>query len=269
MFGTILLGIDFFIPTGTPVPIMPAMMVFSFRLIGFMLTFSGLVILFIRIYQVGVHLFINPVNPKRVILIHQRRGKHPNAKFISGKLEDLEHISCKNKLFKDTGGGFRIAGHDVRRTHETICHDIPEWLGQYFHQIRERYGVDNLEQLNELYKKLKDLKDKKDLVDIIDPDIITDEQRKYLITDMKIEDLRNMAEILYDGKVIHMEDAEEFIASATPNELDSWVGQKFTHRMMQFKSYHAPGAAVDWKTWIPLMIVLFVGAAIAMRILGQ
>jgi len=157
LFGTIVMTLDLFIPFN-----LPPMMWLTFKMMGMILNMAGLFLLIARIKMTGVDAFIDPVNPKRVILIHQRRGNNPNAQFMKAKLEDLEHISARNKLFKDTGGGFRIAGHDVRRTHETICHDIPEWLGQYFHQIKKKYCVDNKRELNNLYAALRNLgKEKK------------------------------------------------------------------------------------------------------------
>jgi len=262
MIGMFLLGIDIFMP----IP-MPFLLVFTFRILGAALIGIGVCILSIRIVQTGVHLFINPVKPRRVILLHQRRGKNPNAFFLPGRLEELEHISARNKLFKDTGGGFRIAGHDVRRTHETICHDIPEWLGQYFYQVSKKYGVEDIEELETIYNAIKNMKSLETLKAIIDPDIVNDEEKWKEIEKMDINDVRNLSELLYTGQIIHMEDAENFISSATPNELDTYVNQKWSHKLMQTKTYGAPGY-VDWAKWIPILVVLFIGAAIAFQIIA-
>jgi len=91
-----------------------------------------------------------------------------------------------------------------------------------------------------------------------------DPQKREDICNMSVEQLRNMAEMLYDGQVVHMEDAEEFIDTATPNDVDTWVDQRFTRKMMQQKAYKPPGDA-EWIKWIPWVVMLMIGAAVAIQ----
>lgn len=269
VFGIIFLGLDMFIPV--PIELYP--LIFTFKFIGIMLAPLGLMLIAGRAYQTGVNLFLDLPNSKQAILIHQRRGKHPNASIISGKLTDLEFIRSKNKMFKDTGGGFRIAGHDVRRTHETVCHDIPEWLGQYFHQIKKKYGVKNSDQLHKLYDQLRMLnaeepaEDQLKKIELLNP-IMQDEKKKQFLLDMKLQDLHHMAELIYDGSIIHMEDVEEFIESATPNELDALEKQEFLNEIMREKNYSDPGE-FNFSKWFPYITTLILVSAVAVvMILG-
>ena len=272
--GFILCLFDIFIPIEfLAASGIPYMMLQMLRFMGGILGLMGAVILGVRIKQVGVGFFINPVNIKNVILEDVKTGNNPNARFLKGTLDDLGHIRCKNKLFKDTGGGIRIAGHDVRRVHEKICFSLPDWLIQYLYQIKKKYRVKNQAQLKGLYDKLQKLDPMKSKLEQLEA--ITElkdamfnkehpEYREYLLR-MTFDDLINMGELLYDGTVIHMEDAENFIDAATPNELDAYVDQKITHRMSQQRSFTTSGG-ID-KNFILLVIILLIGASIAFAVI--
>jgi len=263
VFGMIFLGTDVFIPLS--LELMP--LFFTLKIIGIMFIPLGLLVIVGRAKQTGVDVFLDLPNSKRTICIHSRRGKNPNASIISGKLTDLEFIRSKNKLFKDTGGGFRLAGHDVRRTHETICHDIPEWLGQYFHLIRKKYGVSNIDDLKSLYDSLKKLDGNEDAIKqlegikLLNP-ILQDEKKKQDLLNMRLSDFHHMSEMIWDGTTIHMEDVEEFIESATPNELDALEKQEFLNEMMREKNYSEPGS-FNFAKWFPYITTLILVCAVA------
>ena len=256
-------------------PVIPFIYLFSMKIVGMMLIIMGAVILGARIMQTGADAFVDMPSKNNTILIHSRRGKNPNASILKGKLLDLEFIKVKRKLFKDTGGGVRICGHDVRFTHETISHDIPQWLGQYLHQIKNRYGIHNNHDLKTLYEQLQKLKpplpgvitleDQLNRIKELDPVMKDIEKRKKLL-ELKYDEIKNMTENIWDGKVIHMEDAEDFIESAPPNELDSYVTQEAAHTLMRIKRYNDPGE-INWGQWVPIVLVLLVGGAIAVAII--
>jgi len=236
----------------------------------------GVMILGARIHQTGVGPFIEIPNTRRVILMHQRRGKNPNTYFMTGRLEDLEFIRTKNKVFKDTGGGFRVAGHDVRRTHEVVCHDIPEWLSQYFYQIKERYGVKDSIEFNQLRKQLKALKQpipgvmnieqQLEQIPLLKP-VMDNQQLRGELLKLNFLQLQKMEELLYDGVTHHGEEAETFIESATPNELDALEKQKFLNDKMEERNYRAVGEH-NIGQWIGPALLLMVGGAIAVAIIS-
>jgi len=220
-----------------PVPPELSMMILMNKLLGIVFYFFGLVLLIARMMQTGVIPLLDLPNAKRVILFHQRRGRNPNTNIFVGKLTDLEFIRSKNKLFKDTGGGFRISGHDCRRTHETIAHDIPDWLSQYFYDIRQKYGIEDLTEFKTLL-------------------------------DMDIDDLRDMTELFFDGATHHGEEVEHFIESSTPNELDALEKQTYLNDMMRERNYTDPGE-VNWAKWVPILgFLLLTGAIAAIMIKG-
>lgn len=254
-----------------PLPFYYPLFTFVMEMVGIILVMLGVMVLVFRIYQTGVHLFIAPPTTKNVILIHQRRGG--NAKFIRGKLIDLEHIAAKNKLFKDTGEGIRIAGHDVRRTHETISFTIPDWLVDYFRKIRERYGVRNIKELKSLYEKLKNVtasnpfEREKQLKAIPElRDVMEDPVKREVLLNMKLDDLRNLRELLFDGQVIEFNQIEEYIENAAPTDLETLTSEEFAHKVLRFNMYKL-GGKVDWAKWAPVLVMLMIGGAMAVLIL--
>ncbi len=256
-----------------PIPPQLAMMILMNKLLGMVFYFFGLVLLIVRMMQTGVIPVLDLPSTKRVILFHQRRGRNPNTTILVGKLTDLEFIRSKNKLFKDTGGGFRIAGHDCRRTHETIAHDIPDWLSQYFYDIRQKYGIEDLTEFKTLRKELKALSDVEPLepqlekIELLKPIMKKTETKKALL-DMDIDDLRDMTELFFDGATHHGEEVEHFIESSTPNELDALEKQTYLNDMMRERNYTDPGE-VNWAKWVPILgFLLLTGAIAAIMIKG-
>jgi len=271
MLGALFSNMDMFL-----LGVLPYQLLIMFKFMGLMFILMGMIIIIARVMQTGADAFIDLPAKNRTILIHSRRGKNPNATILKGKLLDLEFIKVKRKLFKDTGGGIRICGHDVRFTHETIAHDIPQWLGQYLHQLKTKYGVHNNHDLKALYEKLQllrkpipnilTLEEQLRKIRELDP-IMNDSEARQKLLSMSYTDLQNMTEKVWDGKMVHMEDAEDFIESAPPNELDSFVTQEAAHTLMRIKRYRDPGE-VNWGAWVGPAILLMVGGAIAVAIIS-
>lgn len=240
---------------------------------GFFIVFS-FVLLFARIYQTGVGPLLDLPNTNKVILFHQRRGRNPNTSILLGKLKDLEFIRSKNKLFKDTGGGFRIAGHDCRRTHETICHDIPEWVSQYFHDVRKKFKTKDYDQFIELSKQLSGLRDdvpgmdlEKQLseIDLLKP-LMKDAAKKKELLAMGYDRLKHLEFVFFDGVTHNGEEIEQFIDSATPNELDVLEKQEYLNDSMREKNYSDPGD-VNWSKYAQLMGWVILVSAVAFLLL--
>ena len=270
IIGVVFMIMDMFIPLDLGLAFN-----FTFRFMGLGFFAIGLMILGGRIYQTGVGPFVDIPNTRRVILLHQRRGKNPNAYFTSARLDDLEYIRSKNKIFKDTGGGFRIAGHDVRRTHEMVAFDVPEWLSMYFYQVKKNFGADGNEQFQELVTALRNLRlpipgmsieDQLNDISLLKP-IMKDEKAKRVLLDMPFTKIQNLEMLLYDGVVHHAEEVEHFIESATPNELGVLEKQAFLNEKMEEKHYKEPGE-VNWSSYVPVILILLLGGAIAVAIIA-
>ncbi|NIQ88076.1 MAG: hypothetical protein GWN93_02895 [Deltaproteobacteria bacterium] len=265
-----------------PLTIGTYMLLQMLQLMGLGLCFIGVMIIGARSYQTGAGMWMDIPAKDTVINIHSGiSGKRldPNAKFFKCKDIGLGILKAKKKVFKDTGGGFRIHGHDVRRTHEKIGADISEWLGEYLHQCRKRFKLRNDKEMKELYEQLRRLHepipgmsimDQLENIKILEP-ALKDERCRNEISKMNIDELRNMTMYLFDGETVHMEDVENFIKLASPNELDTWIQQEISLNELEKKTYREPGPAIDWNKWLPalgmFMIIGILAAVILMSYL--
>lgn len=253
--------------------IMPGVLIpfvaLSMRVTGITLIFVGGFLLVSREIQTGADKITGISKPYEKLLFHKRRGG--KTFILKGTLAPLEHIVVRNKrdwmIFKDTGGGRNLAKHDVAFTSETVSHTIPEVIAQYIYKIKYKFGVDNLKGLKELHDNLRHISSHEDLFSIAAlKDVLNDPEKKQLLMEMKVEDLRRMSECLYDGEIIHMEDYEDFQESAAPYDMESYTQKKITQRIWQYKMYQPMGGAMDYMKWVLAIIILFIGGAIAYQI---
>jgi len=287
VLSAIVLGIDMFIPYLSAQHIVDTWsMMLPIRLMAFVFLFVGVFIIGVRIAPTNLGMFMDLPSSNSVPLIHSRvRGKDPDAKFLKGKRLDLELIRAKNKLFKDVGGGFRIAGHSCRRTYETIGFTIPDWLSQILHNYKEKYGLTNSDEFRELRKQLNGLYEGKKVVEKIKigneeverektlskeeqlngikmlEKVMTDPAKKKVLLDMGWDQLRHMEEFLFDGITHNGEEVELLIDSATPNEQDILEHQTFLNDIEREKRYRDPGE-VNWEKWVPWIAFLMVTGVI-------
>jgi len=245
----------------------------SIQLMGAFFVGIGIVVLVARDKQTGGGYWLDIPSVNHTICIHSQianKRLDPNAKFILVKDIGLGLLKGKHKVFKDTGGGFRIAGHDVRRTHEKLAADLPEWLGQYIHQVKEKWKCTNEEEMKKMYDILKKIRkpDSEFNISIVDQltqhrifhEALADSNSKALIEQMNIDEIHKMTEHIFNGETIHMEDVENFIKLAKPNELDTWINQEISRSVREQKTYRDPGTRIDWNRYaMPLGIFFILG----------
>lgn len=272
MIGTILMFCKYYIP-----PQLPGL-VMSIEMMGAALIFIGTIVFVARSKQTGVGYFLDLPSVGNTICIDSgiaNKRLDPNARFVKTKDIGLGILKGKKTAYKDTGGGFRISGHDVRRTHVKIGADLPEHLGQYLHQIKNKYKVKNYDELKKVYEQLKILHEpvpgmsiieQMELIPILKP-AMKDEKTRSEISKMDIDDIRNMTEYLFDGETIHMEDVENFIKLASPNELDTWITQEMNKNTLEKRNYRDPGSQIDWNKWLPALGFFMIIAVLATVIL--
>ena len=280
MFFLLLIG---FCAGGTLCILFPVLMPSFFNylmflmmmIMGIMLFWVGIILYAARSVMTGGYLLNEIARPSEVLTIHERRGGQ--GRLIKGLITELEHIRVgKKMIFKDTGGGTRIAGHRIVKTCETVNHTIPDWATQYLYKLRKKYMVESPEKLNELYEKLRSLKKPipgvmsiEDQLKMI-PElaiVMQDENKKKDLLDMPLIDLQQMAELLFNGQIIHYEDYERFQESAAPYDLESYTKRRDVQRileMVHFRDINAP----DWMKYVVIIVILFVGAALAYRMIG-
>lgn len=239
---------------------------------GLMMIWIGPILLIMRLVGTRVHLFLPLPKANEIITIHERRGGQ--GQFRRGIVDALEHIKLKGMIFKDTGGGTRVAGHRVVKTMETVNHNIPDWMAQWLYQIRQKYMVDSPEKLKALHEKLKNLRKPMGELNSLESQlkeipelktIMIDEKykkHKDALLKMDITDLQQMSEMLYNGEVIHYEEYERFQEAASPYDMESYSKRREIHRMMQMMSYRDVGDA-NWMKWALIIFVLVIAAGIA------
>ena len=252
------------------------------NLFGLMFILIGVIVVGVRGWQTGAGVLFDLPSGKHTILFHHRRGNNPNVSILVGKLLDLEYISSKGKIFKDTGGGFRLAGHDCRTTHETIAFDLPEWLMDYFFQIKKDFGIRNRDEWIKTLKQLSNMvrppNDDKYLleielkkIDVFKP-ILKEPQLRDKLLNIGFDKIKNLELLCCDGVTHHHEEIEEFIESATPNEIDTLVKQKYLNDRMREKNYQDPGSSFDYSNLVPIgvgMMLAAMAVIILMSYLGS
>jgi hypothetical protein len=269
LLGTIFLSLDIIIPFVLPLTnnfymefvMMHAQLIMPLELMGIVFVGIGVAVFMVRSWQTGTSMFHDLPTGRTVPLIHSRnQGLDPDASFIRGKRLDLEVIRSKDKLFKDAGGGFRIAGHGCRRTYETIGFTVPEWLSAYFHEIKKKYGLKNSDDFKELRAALKILDEKGDKeqqlqnIKLLGP-IMQDEAKKKILLEMSFKQLKNMEELLFDGVTHNGDEVELFMDCATPNEQDVLEHQTFINAMDRTHRYRDTGSG-KYMPWIIIMLVI-------------
>lgn len=271
MLGLLMSTFDLFLP---PYPSQLLILVVGIRVMGMMLLFIGLIIIGARMIGTEIGMWFELPSNKWINLIHSHiRGTDPDTHFIRAKRLDLETLKSKKKLFKDVGGSFRIAGHSCRRTYETIGFTMPDWLSSYFHKIKEVYGLKNSDEFKKLKEQLKalveptsfnTLENQLSKIDLLKP-VMNDENRKKVLIDMPLEQLKNLEFAFYDGVTHNGDDVELFIDSATPNELDVLEGQTYINEMERTHHYRDKSQS-DFVKYIPWMIVMMFAMAVVIMI---
>jgi hypothetical protein len=247
------------------------------QIMGLMMIWVGCLMYAGRSVATGGYLLNELSKPNQVLAIHERRGG--SARIRRGALDILEHIRVRGMIFKDTGGGFRIAGHRIVHTKETVNHNIPEWAAQYIHMIHDKYMVDDPVKLKVMYEKLKGLHKPIQGLDVSSVEhqlnaipefemVMKDPLKRQSLLDMELKDLQNMSELMYDGQIVHFEDYEKFQEAASPYDLESYTKKHEIHALMRWLHYKDVNAP-DWMKWVIILFVLLIAGAIAYQIFGS
>jgi len=267
--GMLLLTFELYIP----IPVEQYAMVVQNHFLGMIFVLLGLVILGYRIRSVGCGGLIDLPREDRIKCFAQP-GYSKNTKIFQGELLDNNLIKIKDKLVHYRGGGFRLAGHECVRVQSNVAANIPEWLGETFARYKEKYGVDNHAKLMKLYEALQKLNSDDDIPEQLKripelANVVDDEDKMQDIYDMRLKDLKAMAETLWDGTTIRLEpDVEEFIQTATPANVYQYAQKEYMSKKNKDKMLKTTGNMDIAKYAIPIGILLFM-AALGMGIFLQ
>jgi len=270
LVGTILTFIDY-ISIAVGMPMLPIVSM-GYKTIGVILFWIGPMLYVGRLYMTGATHFTPLANPKQTILIHVGKS---NAKILRGKKEEPNRIRAKGvgrssyMNIKDMGQGLNVAGHDLVITTQDDGHNLPLWICDAVSKWKARYGISTEREFKMLYDKIKNIQTYNDLydIDMLKP-IMNDPDKKHLVLDLSLDDLRNMRELLYDGKSIDVKAYLNWSEDATPYDNETIIDSTISHRRAQDISYRSMGG-VDWAKWIIPISIIFIMGAIAYQIFGS
>lgn len=270
IFGIFLMVHEFFVPIqliiADDIPALP-MQTYSQIMVthvsGIILLIVGMIILAVRIKATGVGGLIELPREDHIQCFAQP-GRSNNTRILNGVLKDDNIIIAEKKLIHYKGGGFRIAGHECIRVHGNVLPNIPEKIGEWFSRVRNKYGVNNYHQMMTLYRKLKDLSSEDDLVeqlkkipemkDILDNEILLSE-----FSNMRVKDVQQMAECMWDGTTISMPmDIDEFIQTATPANVHQYAVREYQSAKNRDKFTKGEKKSDVLKVALPIAIIFFV-----------
>jgi len=267
--GTLLLTFELYIP----MPVEQYGMVVMNHILGLVFLILGLIVLGFRIKATGCGGMIDLPREDR-IQCFTNPGYSKNTKILKGVLLDNNLIKAGDKLFHYRGGGFRIAGHECVRVQGNVAANIPEWLGETLARYKTKYGIDDHAKLMKLYKNLQQLNHTEEIDEQLRripelANIVDDEEKMGDLCNMRLKDIKSMAETIWDGTTIRLEpDIEEFIQTATPANIYQYAQKEYISKKNRDKMLKSQGSYDIAKYAIPIGVLLFM-AALGMGIFLQ
>jgi hypothetical protein len=269
MFGTLFMMVDLWFPI-TLIP----MVSMGLKTMGAMLLWIGVGLYIMRSYSTGAYVFIDLPNSHQTICVHQGKS---STKLIKGRKTEPNRIQAKGKGYrgtstnmniKDTGLPLNVAGHDVVITSQDIGHNIPLWVADAVDKWKQKYGVRNEDEFLNLYHQIKNIKTHSDLYDIefLQP-LLKDSDKKFKLYNMKIDDLREMKECLFDGRVVNVKNYLDWSESATPYDNESIIDSDVSHRLSQMSNF-LKGQSGDMMKYVIVMGILLMFGVIAYKMIG-
>ncbi|RLF56057.1 MAG: hypothetical protein DRN27_09970 [Thermoplasmata archaeon] len=255
-----------------PIPLVPIVEI-GIQTTGLMLIWIGIGLYVSRSYSTGACVFIELPNPNKTICIHQGKS---NAKFIVGKKEEPNRISARGKGYKgvrkfmnikDTGQALNVAGHDVVISSQDVGHNLPLWVADLVDSWKTHWDVRNETEWEELYSELKNIKSHYDLekIEFLKP-ILSDPVRKAELFSMDLDAIREMRELLFDGRVINVKNYLDWSESATPYDNESIIDADVSHKISQMRNFmHSPTG--EWMKYIIAFAIIVIAGAVAYQMI--
>lgn len=243
-------------------------MVIANNISGLVLLLVGLIIVGVRIHQLGIGGLLELPREDKIQCFLQP-GHSNNTKIFTGTLMDDNLIQGKNKIIHYKGGGFRIGGHECIRVHGNVVSNIPEKIGEVLYRYREKYKVEDIYRLKKLHEKLMKINNIDPLEDQLRdiPElshIADDEELLKEFASMSVKDVRSMAENMWDGSTIRLDpDVDEFIQTATPAQVYHYAQREYFAKRSRDRlaKDSRGGLGTDWvKYAIPIGVLMFMAA---------
>jgi len=241
------------------------------RWTGLILLWCGMLVYVGRQMGTKGSLFGELANPGRTICLHLGKS---NGKFLNSRKAEPNRLKARgvgrkgNMNIKDMGESINVAGHDLVITTQDDSHNFPVWLIDAIDKYKQRYGLASDKEFKLLYDQIKNITSYNDLYKIpFLKSVMEDKDKRNKVLDLGLDELREMKEILYDGRTIDAKTVLGWYEGATPYDNESLIESEVAHHRAQDSSLRYMGG-VDWaKIVIPASIILIMGA-IAYQIFG-
>lgn len=239
----------------------------GFKIFGAVFIFIGIILYQGWAKKTTADQLITLADPMKTKCLHLGKS---GARILTAKKMEPNRLRAKTKRgwmnIKDCGDAINLAGHDFVITSQDMGHNFPLWLVDAISKWKEKYGVRNEDEFKKLYDQIKSIKSYNDLdkIEFLKP-ILVDPEKKNKILDMKLDDFRNMRELLYDGRTIDIKAYLDWAEGATPYDNESIISSSVARIRAEDKSLQY-GAMADWGKYIIPICILFIMGAIAYQI---
>lgn len=246
------------------------MVAMGLKLTGFILVFLGVVLYHGRASKTFGNQFIPLSDPDKTKCLHLGKS---GAKILTGTKCEPNRIRIKAKdgrwmNIKDTGKSINLAGHDFTITVQDVGSNLPLWVCDVVTKWKNKYGIRNEQEFKDLHEMLSGIKSYKDLesISFLKP-VLADPDKKSRLYCMKMDDLRHMCELLFDGREVGVKEYLDWADEATPFDNEAIIDSSISQLRAQDQKL-ADVQMMDIMKWVmPLAVLLIVGA-IAYQIFG-
>jgi len=260
--GSILSIIDLLLPQGMLIPFVAM----GIKYIGIILIWCGIGVYLGRAKTTGAYHIIDLPQPNstKLLLIGNSGLRVINA--IKGELNSLI-VKGKNRMrLKDMGYSNYLCGHEIQLACQTVNITIPVLVLDAINKWKTKWGVRNKKEFIKLYNEIKNISSYADVdkIECLKP-IMADPEKRKVILDMSLDDIRNLKEVLYDGTTIDIKSYLDWDETGNPFDNESIIGRTLAHRAEQRTSYKY-GGMTDWGKIVIPAVLLLIGGAIAYNI---
>lgn len=264
VLGLVLMLNDIFLPGFFIAPVD-----FYISLTGVILSLVGIMLYVSRVSITGGGKLVDMPDPRIGKLIHMGKStarivnalkREPNRLYVRGLKKGLD------MNIKDTGEPINIAGHDVYITSQDYGHTAPVWVVDLVDKWKKKYGCRNETEWLKLYDQLRGIRSHSDLKDIefLKP-VLADRDKHAELLSVDVDELRNMSELLYDGRVVNAKAYLDWAECATPYDNESIISSTVAHQRTQDRNL-LQSPTGDVMKWVMAIVVLFIGGAIAYQV---
>jgi len=253
--GSVLCMIDTIFP-GFFIPVVAVMV----RWVGVILIWCGVMVYVARQSSTGGGLFGDLANPARTICLHLGKS---NGKFLNARKTEPNRLRARGVArkgfmnIKDMGESVNVAGHDLVITTQDDGHTVPLWICDLVDKWKKRYKVKSEKELYQLYDMIKNIKSYADLDKIpFLEEVMADPDGRRKILDLSIDELREMRELVFDGRSINVKAYLGWAEGATPYDNEALIESEVAHHRAQDNSLRFLGGMDMGKIAIPIFIVM-------------